>query len=95
MTAVRGNPLTDVMRSSVLLLLGEPLPGTHGRWLINLLRDQLHATYLRRYLQLQSISQRDVDAWQLPVAAARLNEGIPAEKNKLLRLVELSLPGLA
>jgi aminoglycoside phosphotransferase (APT) family kinase protein len=95
MTAVRGNPLTDVARSSVILRLGDPLPGTRGIWLINLLRGQLYSTYLGRYQQLCSITQRDVDAWQLPVAAARLNEKIPAEKNKLLRLVELSLPGIA
>jgi hypothetical protein len=77
------------------LQLGEPLPGTRGMWLINRLRMTLHTTYLRRYMQLRSVAQRDIEAWQMPVAAARLNESIPGEKSKLLRIVEMSLPGLA
>jgi aminoglycoside phosphotransferase (APT) family kinase protein len=93
MTARRCAPLADVARSLVILRLGDPPAGTPGMWLINLLRNSFINTYLNRYRQLRSVARGDVDAWTLPVAAARLRENIPAEKSKLLKLIETSMPG--
>jgi hypothetical protein len=69
-------------------------PGTARRWLIQSLRALFHAVYLRRYLQLRPtyVSRQQLTAWQLPVAAGRLSEGIAEEKEQLLALVEASLP---
>jgi aminoglycoside phosphotransferase (APT) family kinase protein len=99
MTAKRGNPLADVARTSLILRLGQPPPGTPGRRLIEFLRAAFHALYLRRYFQLRpgspvaaDLGQKELAAWQLPVAAARLREEIPTERERLLALVEASLP---
>lgn len=76
---------------SLIFRLGEPPPGTRGRWLINAGRGLYHSTYLKRYLGLSPASNQEIDAWRLPVAAARLRENIPAEKSQLLRIIETSL----
>jgi aminoglycoside phosphotransferase (APT) family kinase protein len=90
MTAVRGNPLADVARTSLLLRLGALPPGTRGKWIIDAARRLYHAVYLRRYLQLHPASREDIAAWQMPVAAARLVENVP-ENPQLLALVEASV----
>ncbi len=90
MTAVRGNPLADVARTSLLLRLGALPPGTRGAWLIEIGRNLYHTIYLRRYLQLRPASREAIAAWQMPVAAARLNENVP-ENPQLLALVEASV----
>ena len=45
--ATQGNPLADAARTSLLLRLGDPPPGTRGRWLINSGRGLYHSTYLK------------------------------------------------
>jgi len=90
MTAVRGNSLADVARTSLLLRMGALPPGTRGVWIIEAGRRLYHAIYLRRYLQLRPASREDIAAWQMPVAAARLVENVP-ENPQLLALVEASV----
>jgi uncharacterized protein (TIGR02172 family) len=87
-TAKQGHPLADVARSLLLLRAGDVPPDTAAVWLINLLRNTFQTTYLRRYMQLQGVTTEAIEAWQLPIAAARLAEDIPAERARLLRLVE-------
>jgi uncharacterized protein (TIGR02172 family) len=91
MTATQGNPLADVARTSLLLSLGAPLPGTPRQWLIKAARALFHSIYLRRYLRLQAVSHQQIAGWRLPVAVARLRENIPEEKGRLLALIESSL----
>ena len=91
MTAAQGDPLADVARTVMILRLGDAPSGVRGRWLISFLRDTFYASYINRYLYAGSIMRRDVDAWQLPTMAARLNEEIPAEHGRLLRLIEEAL----
>ena len=91
-TACAGNPLADVARTSLLLRLGS-VPGFMARrWLIETLRGLAHSLYLKRYLKLNDNVSDEVLAWELPVAAARLNEDIPEEREGLLALVERSKP---
>jgi hypothetical protein len=91
MDASRGHPLADVARTSLLLSLGSPPPGTRGRWLIELARSSFHRAYLSRYMQLRSVSREQIDAWQAPIAAARLIEGIAQEEGRLVAIVEVAL----
>ncbi len=88
MNAVRGDPLTDVARSSLLLRMGEPLPGTSRRWLINLIRSTFHSSYMNHYLFIRSAMRHDVDSWLLPVAAAKMDENIESEADRLRELIE-------
>ena len=87
-----GNPLADVARTSLLFQTSEVPPFIAGRWLINWGRALFYSTYLKRYLQLRPASREQIAAWQLPVAAARLDENIPPEEEKrLLAFVEAKL----
>jgi aminoglycoside phosphotransferase (APT) family kinase protein len=89
--ATRGHPLADVARSRLLMQVGGLPPGTARQWLIQSLRALFRALYLRRYFELRPASQEQLAAWQLPVAAARLSEDIPEERERLLALVKASL----
>lgn len=91
----RGHPTADVAKTSLLLRLGEPPPGTRGRWLIELLRGRFQRAYLRRYRQRHPIREAELEAWGLPVAAARLADGIPQERKQLVAIVRASLAGEA
>ncbi len=91
--AMRGNPLADVARTSLLLRLGALPPGTPGRWLIETGRALFHHLYLRRYIQHRVVSRGDIATWQLPIAAARLSEGVSGEEKPLLALISAMLSG--
>ncbi len=85
--ATRGDPNADVARTSLMLRLGSVPSGTPARTRINLLRRLFHYLYLTRYLRLRGVSRGQVEVWQLPVAAARLNERILEEREVLLKLI--------
>jgi aminoglycoside phosphotransferase (APT) family kinase protein len=92
MTAVRGNPLADVARTSLLLCMAALPPGTRHVRLIDAARKLYHAVYLKRYLQLRPASREDIAAWRLPTLAARLNENIAAERAPVLAAIEALVP---
>jgi aminoglycoside phosphotransferase (APT) family kinase protein len=91
MTAMQGDPQADVARTLLLIRLGDPPPGTPGLWLINRLRSALYSAYFGRYMQLCHPDGQEIDAWMTLLAAARLQEGIPAEKSRLVKMVEAGL----
>jgi uncharacterized protein (TIGR02172 family) len=87
MTAVQGHPAADVARTRLLLTIGDPPQGGAIR-LVLLLGRRL---YFRTYMETYRRSDPDVvqlsDAY-LPVqAAARLNEEIAPEREKLIRMI--------
>jgi aminoglycoside phosphotransferase (APT) family kinase protein len=86
MTATRGNPLADVARTSVLLKWAEPGPGTPAliKILLGSIRRKFHGHYLSEYLKLTGARQADVEAWELPMLAARLMEWLPASEKRVL-----------
>ena len=91
--ASQGNPLADVARTSLLLRLGE-LPAHLSeavRQEITRGRQLLHETYMERYLQLREVSLQALKQWEVPVAAARLSEGITGENEALLAIVRSGL----
>jgi len=91
-TATQGNPLADVARTRLLLRVGAP-PGVGAvlQRLANLGGSLLYSIYLKRYRQLRPVSQEEMEAWQLPVMAARLAENIAEEERRLLALIEAAL----
>lgn len=93
MDATHGNPLADVARTLLLLRHGDLPPDTSalGRRVIGFVRGAFTAAYLRRYCRLRSVSQEQIDAWMLPVTAARLSEQIPGEGDRLVAMVRTAL----
>ncbi len=89
--------MADVARSRMMLRLGEPPPGTALalRALARVGRSLLVALYLRSYRRLRPLDMGTVRRWEIPVAAARLSEGIKEEVPRLLALLERAAGGSA
>ena len=88
--ATYGNPLADIVRSS-LLIRGAAAGGSLAGWRMKTMVRWYHATYLRRCFQLRPGDQQQFAAWQPIVAAARLSENILEEQDWLLSLVRAGL----
>lgn len=87
--ASRGHPLADVARTR--LLMSGPLPpslSARQRMIIGLGRDALVRAYLGSYFRLSGFKRTDLHAWMLPVAAARLAEEVPGDRERLVPLME-------
>lgn len=91
-TAAKGNPAADVARTSLLLRLAAPVPGRLRGVLSALGRRWAHASYMQWYLKTSPLSEESVRAWELPVLAARLEEGLPEERKALMRHLRRILP---
>lgn len=93
LTAGIGPPAMDVART--LLLLESPfLPPGFPLLLhpvIRYIRQVLASAYLSEYLALSGLPRADVDVWRIPLAAARLLEDVPAEREWLLGLVRAAV----
>lgn len=83
-----GHPLADVARTSIILRLGDPPPGFFQRAFINVFRLLFHELYLRHYfLQPTAYARHELRRWELPLAVARLTDGITVERPVLLRFI--------
>ncbi len=89
--ATQGNPLADVARTSLLARVAGLPRSTPGRWVLKSGRTLFHHIYLRQYLGRHAASRRELEAWLLPVAAARASEDIPAERHRLTALIDALL----
>lgn len=95
MTAQKGNPMADIARTSLLLAIGSAQGRTARQAaFINVVRGWFHDNYLERALELHPGATRaQIEAWKLPVAAARLVEGIWGEQAWLLGYIQTRLQG--
>ncbi|WP_454856489.1 phosphotransferase family protein [Promicromonospora soli] len=88
--AARGVPEADHARAILLLRWADPLPGTSlvARGLTAAGRSLLASTYTRAYARDRARgsrrSTRQVEPWLVANVAARLSEGIEAERPKLI-----------
>ncbi len=82
--ASSGHPLADAARTA-LLLQTAAIPGEEQQ--LRPVQQQLHDIYLEHYLYLSSHTRQELEDWQIPVAAARLAEGVPGERESLLSLL--------
>ena len=83
--ATRGSPEADFARSMLILRLGAPpsnLP-FFVRFLALFARSLIIRTINRTYRKSIAVDQELYRAWQLPVAVARLSDGIVEEREKL------------
>lgn len=89
MSAVRGDPAADVARTCLILGSNALPPGISPlmRFLLLVLRKRFYRIYRRRILRLSGILDRDLEAWMLPLAAARLSEGNPPSEQRWLARV--------
>ena len=91
--ANRGNPLADVARTCITINLPTMPPGTPIFMIMPYIYGKLltYETYLKEYIRLARVRPEHVDAWMLPVAAAKLKEKIPGEKEWLMDTIDRHL----
>ncbi len=85
--AASGHPLADVGRTSFLLGMTALHPGVPRRGMIEKARGWFHRAYLHHYFRLNPPGRKQLESWQIVVAAARLNENIPVEQARLIAFV--------
>jgi aminoglycoside phosphotransferase (APT) family kinase protein len=87
--ATRGDPAADVARSLLMMRLGELPPGSP--WLIRRLekvgRSLLRSRYIATYRKEAGLDMSAVDRWTVPIAIARLAEGIEEEWPRIAALL--------
>ncbi len=86
LTAARGHPLADVARTSIIFKFGS-VPEHRSESEIRgvkELRDRFYAQYLEQYLRITGEDQNLMEKWEIPLAAARLEESLPSEEKKAL-----------
>ena len=90
-TAAVGDPLADVARTSIIFKFGA-LPEQKSEpeiRAVNLLRKKFYNEYITHYIKITGSDCNLIKQWELPLAAARLEERIPPqEKKALLDFVE-------
>ncbi len=86
--ASRGCPVLDVARSSLLFGRGRIPSSTPGAWLLRILQYRLYLIYRSRYFQLNPQDQRQLERWIPVAAAARLDEHIYFDEDRLLSIAQ-------
>ncbi len=90
--ALRGPAIADYAKSWVILRAGKP-PGGSGlmdRYVAGL-RKIILAGYVRGYRSACDVDGAELARWKAIQVAMRLEEGIPAERKELLRLLSRTL----
>ncbi len=93
--ATQGDPDADVARTLLMFRLGELPPGSPVmmRVLARFVRRVMASAYLRAYRRQRAVEPAAVRRWDIPVAAARLADGIEEEALSLLALLEAGYEG--
>jgi Ser/Thr protein kinase RdoA (MazF antagonist) len=88
--ATRGIPAADFAFTLLLLRQADPLPGTPllSRMLLSAGRSAFASAFARAYRRGTDQPLLHLDQWMVVRAAARLAEGIIAERRRLLGLVD-------
>ncbi|HEX2944870.1 MAG TPA: aminoglycoside phosphotransferase family protein [Clostridia bacterium] len=92
----RGDPAGDVARTCLIINSPAVLPGTPGILgaMSKFPKALTSSTYLSEYLKASKIRYEDIDAWILPVAAAKLKDRIPGEEKWLMKIIDKRLEQL-
>ena len=83
----------DVARTLVLIRFGSsPSMGRIMNAVLNAMRDSFRRSYVSHYLRLRpQTSWIEIEAWMIPVAVARLTEGIGGESQAILQFIQKCL----
>jgi len=90
--ATEGRPEADIARTLLLVGYGKPAYPSFNTKELPSMRTQFMRTYIEEYMKLHSTATiEEIELWRIPIAAARLNEGIEGEGDQLLSIVKNSL----
>lgn len=91
MAASQGDYHADIARTKLLFDLGKPPEGNPESDKLRTAAKEFFDIYIKEYSKLKLLSLEQVEAWKVPVAAARLEEGVSKERLKLLYMIENGL----
>lgn len=88
--ACLGAPLSDVARAWLLIYTPSRQVGfpVLDKMLSDIARNSLYKSYSNAYFALRPENRTELQAWIVPMAAARLSEKIPGEREWLLNLIK-------
>jgi len=87
-----GHPAADVAWTILLYRFGSPVGAPLAiRLVLGLSRKVSLRVYLRTYSRLTGRTRRDIERWLGVIAVLRLADGIPEERQALLRLIRAEL----
>jgi hypothetical protein len=85
MTACKGDKLSDVARTCVILSFSKiPRVPAIVNFVLGVFQKQIFKIYLNEYLRITNARTEDIKKWEMPVAAARLCEWIPEQEQQAL-----------
>lgn len=91
--AYKGNPLGDVARTC--MIISSPAVPVGVPQVMSMLsyypRKMAYRVYIDEYMKHAKVGFEDIDAWVLPVAAAKLKDNIPGEKKWLMNIINKRL----
>ncbi len=85
--AMRGDPMADVARTWFLLVDSPVSEEVVAAGLAHR-RHELAERYLAAYAAVGHLDEERLDAWRLPILAARTTEDIPEESDAIHRMLE-------
>ena len=86
--AARGTSASDAARTALLLRIADAPPGAFRvAWVERETKNRFYRAWLKRYRELQPDAADAMWSWMLPVAVARLADGIPGEEPRLMALI--------
>jgi tRNA A-37 threonylcarbamoyl transferase component Bud32 len=88
--ATRGNPLSDLARSTILIR-GAAESSQIGNIFAKALVQTIHDEYIRHYFKLRPGGEQEYKRWLPIVAAARLSENIPELEKWLIFQADMGL----
>ena len=86
MTCSSGNPLGDIARSKLLIETNE-IPRNMPpamRMIMGFGQWKLAQTYIAEYCRISKAKRRDIEAWMLPLYAARLAENLSESEKRIV-----------
>ena len=88
-----GHPASDIARSILLMQTPygkEDIPGILRPFASMIIQSYM-SSFLKIYSSITEVKQSEIEAWMLPVAAARLSENVPHEREWLLSIIKEEL----
>ena len=94
--AYQGNPLGDVARTYLMMTSPAKPPGIPDLVMmpVQYVKWLSYKSYMNEYLKLSQGIPEDIDAWILPVAAAKLRDSMPGEQRWLMDIIDRNLKQL-
>ena len=85
MNACRGDSCADIARTCLLLTYGELIHASkYRRRMFSIIKHQIYKVYIKKYLEISGKRMEDIRKWELPIAAARLNEMLTDHERQAL-----------